>query len=50
VGYVLKAAEKVGLPISHEFGTGLSVLPVILAVWYFMKRVRNQIHHASGEA
>ncbi len=50
VGYVLKAAEKAGLPISYELGTGLSVLPVILAVWYFMNRVRNRIHRSAGEA
>ena len=42
-GYVFKSAEKAGLPIKYELVTGLAVVPIVLAVWFFMHRVRKHL-------
>ena len=47
-GYVFKSAEKAGLPIKYELVTGLAVVPIVLAVWFFMHRVRKHLS-APGE-
>jgi len=43
IGYMFKSAEKVGLPVKYELITGLAVVPIVLAVWFFMHRVRKHI-------
>lgn len=42
-GYVFKSAEKAGLPIKYELVTGLAVVPIVLAVWFFTHRVRKHL-------
>lgn len=41
VAYMLKAAEKAGLPISQEIGVGLAIPVAVLAVWLLVRRARR---------
>jgi uncharacterized membrane-anchored protein len=43
IGYLFKAGDKAGLPIHYELATGVAVVPVVLLVWYFLRRARGGI-------
>lgn len=43
IGYLFKGADKAGLPIYAELATGMAVVPVVLLVWYFLRRARGGI-------
>jgi uncharacterized membrane-anchored protein len=44
--YLFKAADNSGLPVRYELATGLAVVPVVLLVWWFLRRARARIHSA----
>jgi uncharacterized membrane-anchored protein len=46
IGYLFKAGDKAGLPIHYELATGVAVVPVVLLVWYFLRRARGGIEAA----
>ena len=41
IGYLFKGADKAGLPIHPELATGMAVVPVVLLVWWFLRRARG---------
>jgi uncharacterized membrane-anchored protein len=45
--YLFKAADKAGLPVRYELATGLAVVPVVLLVWWFLRRARGGIDGAN---
>ena len=47
LGYVFKATEKAGAPVAYELLTGLAVLPIVLAVRFFLHRSRHRINSAA---
>lgn len=47
LGYVFKATEKAGAPVAYELLTGLAVLPIVLAVRFFLLRSRHRINSAA---
>jgi uncharacterized membrane-anchored protein len=42
-GYLFKAGAKSGLPIEPELATGLAVVPIALAAWWAMRRIRRRV-------
>jgi len=40
IGYVFKAAARAGLPVEPELAAGIAVVPIALAVWWALRRVR----------
>jgi uncharacterized membrane-anchored protein len=42
-GYLFKAAAKSGLPLEPELATGLAVVPIVLAAWWGMRRIRLRV-------
>jgi hypothetical protein len=42
-GYVFKAAARSGVPIEPEYATGITVVPIVLAVWWAMRSVRVRL-------
>jgi uncharacterized membrane-anchored protein len=44
--YLFKAADKAGLPVRYELATGLAVVPVVLLVWWFLRRARGRVGRA----
>jgi uncharacterized membrane-anchored protein len=45
VGYLAKAMEKAHWPIEPNIAVGLAAIPTILAVWWFLRRVKKGIGH-----
>ena len=43
IAYLFKGADEAGLPVRYELATGLAVVPVVLLVWYFLRRARGGI-------
>ena len=43
VGYMAKSTKMVGLGISPELITGMSVIPIGLMVWYSIRKVKQRI-------
>lgn len=41
--YLFKAFEKAGAPIAAELATGLAVVPIVLAVWYSLRRAQRHV-------
>ncbi|WP_350333312.1 DUF3422 family protein [Coralliovum pocilloporae] len=46
VAYLIKGSKGLDLPVSPAVATALSVPPVILAVWWMVRRIRK--HHDDG--
>ena len=47
LGYMFKALEKGGLPVSATTMTGLSVPFVVLLIWWVVRQIRR--HHGDGD-
>ncbi|MEQ9573380.1 MAG: DUF3422 family protein, partial [Nitratireductor sp.] len=43
-GYLAKGAADFGLPLKPGHATAIAVMPVVLAVWWLVRRIRR--HHA----
>ncbi len=41
--YLFKAIEKGGAPIAAELATGLAVVPIVLAVWFLLRRAQKHV-------
>jgi uncharacterized membrane-anchored protein len=42
-GYLAKAAHDAGLPVEPSITTALAVPPVVIAVWWMLRRMRRHI-------
>lgn len=40
--YIYKAMEDAGWPVDPTFATGISVPPVLLGIWYLVRRIRRR--------
>lgn len=47
VGYMAKSTKSLGLTVSPELITGISVVPIGLMVWYGIRKVKQQIMGSS---
>lgn len=43
VGYLFKAAQKVGVPIEAELAAGVAAIPIVAGVWWLMRGVRMKL-------
>jgi uncharacterized membrane-anchored protein len=44
IGYMAKSTKGMGLGVSPEMITGLSVIPIGMAVWYSIRQIKRKIH------